>query len=68
MSETFEIVCIIDDQDIRRCFSIATDRTLMPVCQDTTTMPSTDEEWYEELVKQSTTDIETNAPIIKDWS
>jgi hypothetical protein len=67
MSETIEIVCIIDDQDIRRCFSIATDRTLMPVCQDTTTMPSNNEEWYLELVKQSTVE-EDNAPIVKDWS
>ena len=66
--EEFEIVCILDTDGIRRCFSIATDRTLMPVCQDTTVMPATDEAWYEELVKQSTADPVTNAPVIKDWS
>jgi hypothetical protein len=64
----FEIVCILDDDGVRRCFSIATDRTLMPVCQDTTVMPSNDNEWYAELVKQLTVDAETNAPIVKDWS
>ena len=66
--EELEIVCILDDDGVRRCFSITTDRALMPVCQDTETMPSNDNEWYAELVKQSTVDFETNAPIVKDWS
>lgn len=62
-----EIVCILDSENIRRCFSITTDRTLMPVCQDTNTMPTNDNEWYEELIKQTNAD-ESNAPIVKDWS
>lgn len=62
-----EIVCVVVDS-VRRCFSIATDRDTMPVCQDTTTKPANDEEWYAELVKQLTVDPETNAPVVKDWS
>lgn len=62
-----EIVCILDDDDIRRCFSIAVDRTLMPVCHDTNTLPADDSAWYLELVKQLELD-NSSAPIIKDWS
>ena len=62
-----EIVCVVVDS-VRRCFSVAVDRDNMAVCQDTTTTPANDEEWYAELVKQLTVDADTNAPIVKDWS
>ena len=61
-----EIICIYDETNAQRCFRIAVDRTEMPVCQNTETMPTTDEEWYAELVNQLDCTIEC-APIIKEW-
>lgn len=66
--EDIEIVCVIDDGGNRRCFSIATDRNQMPVCDNTTSKPTNDNEWYNELFKQTTINQETQAAIIKDWS
>lgn len=37
----------------------------MPLCPSTETRPTTDEEWYEELLKQSNAD-EDDAPIQRD--
>jgi len=61
-----DIVCVIVD-DVRRCFSITNNRDDMAVCQDTTTKPANDLEWYNELLKQTTCDPETNAPMVRDW-
>ena len=61
-----DIVCVVVD-DVRRCFSITTDRDAMAVCQDTLTKPANDLEWYDELLKQTTIDPETNAPMVRDW-
>ena len=61
-----DIVCVMVD-GVRRCFSITTNRDDMAVCQDTATKPANDLEWYEELLKQTTCDPETNAPMVRDW-
>lgn len=61
-----DIVCVVVD-DVRRCFSITSNRDDMAVCQDTLTKPATDLEWYDELLKQTTCDPETNAPMVRDW-
>ena len=66
--EDIEIVCVIDDGGTRRCFSIAVDRNLMPVCHTTDTKPTNDIEWYNELFKQTAINPETEAVVIKDWS
>ena len=40
----------------------------MPVCDNTTSKPTNDNEWYNELFKQTTINPETEAAVIKDWS
>ena len=63
-----EIVCIVDDTDTRRCFSIAVDRDNAPVRPEVTTKPASDIEWYNEFVAQlDMSDPEVGA-IVKDWS
>ena len=64
MTFAIEIVCV-DIDGVKRCFSIAQDRDEMPLCPSTETRPTTDEEWYEELLKQSNAD-EDDAPIQRD--
>ena len=55
MTFAIEIVCV-DVDGVKRCFSIAQDRDEMPLCPSTENRPTTDEEWYEELVKQANAD------------
>lgn len=61
-SEVIEIVCVLDNDGVRRCFSIAEDRSLMPLCPTTVNVPTTDLEWYNELVKQVTVCENMNCP------